>query len=93
MSYRIDLRSIAERELARLPPREQRGVRAALRELEAEPRHHGVAPVRGRRGVLRARSGDYRVLFKVDDVRRVVVVGRVALRDRVYKRLSDLRFD
>jgi mRNA-degrading endonuclease RelE of RelBE toxin-antitoxin system len=43
--------------------------------------------------VLRARSGDYRVLFKVDDVRRVVVVGRVALRGRVSKRLSDLRWD
>jgi mRNA-degrading endonuclease RelE of RelBE toxin-antitoxin system len=43
--------------------------------------------------VLRARVGDYRVLFKVDDGQGLVSVGRIALRGRVYKRLRDVRFD
>ena len=93
MSYRVELRPAADREYARLSPDVRAAVLTMLRDLGIEPRRRGVAAVRGRPGVLRARVGDYRVLFKVDDHQRVVSVGRIALRGRVYKRLRDVRFD
>lgn len=93
MNYRVELRPAADREYARLSPDARTAVLALLRDLGIEPRRRGVAAVRGRPGVLRARVGDFRVLFKVDDGQRLVSVGRIALRGRVYKRLRDVRFD
>ena len=93
MKYCLDVRPAAERQFNRLSWRTQKTVLAALDELEADPRHPGIAAVRGKPGALRARAGGYRILFRIDDRRRVVAVGRIALRDRVYKRLNDVRFD
>jgi mRNA interferase RelE/StbE len=84
---------VTKRQVARLPRQVQVELGGLVEKLMAEPRFRGIKPVTGRPGVLRARVGDYRVLFKIDETRRVVIVGRVAPRDRVYKRLSDLRFD
>jgi mRNA interferase RelE/StbE len=93
LSYRVELRPTADREYSRLSPDARSAVLTLLHDLGIEPRRRGVAAVRGRPGVLRARVGDYRVLFKVDDGERLVSVGRIALRGRVYKRLRDVRFD
>lgn len=93
MRYGVQVQPAADREFACLPLRTQRAVMGAFHELEADPRHRGVTALRGQRGVLKVRVGDYRVLFKVDDTQRLVIVGRIAPRGRVYKRLSDLRFD
>ena len=93
MSHRVELRPTADREYARLAPDARAAVLTLLHDLGIEPRRRGVAAVRGRPGVLRARVGDYRVLFKVDDGQGLVSVGRIALRGRVYKRLGDVRFD
>jgi len=93
MSHRVELRPAADREFARLSPELKATVLALLRDLGVEPRRRGVAAVKGKPGVLRARVGDHRILFKIDDRRHVVSVGRIALRDRVYRRLRDLRFD
>lgn len=93
MSYRVELRPTADREYSRLSPEARTAVLTLLHDLGVEPRRRGVVAVRGRPAVLRARVGDYRVLFKVDDGGRLVSVGRIALRGRVYKRLRDVRFD
>jgi mRNA interferase RelE/StbE len=93
LNYGVEFRPVAKRQAARLPRQVQVELSRLVERLVAEPRFRGVKPVTGRPGVLRARVGDYRVLFKIDDARHMVVIGRIALRDRVYKRLSDLRFD
>jgi mRNA interferase RelE/StbE len=93
MAYRIDLRPAADRQYQRLPVDAEHAVRRALIKLGDDPRHRGIAAVRHWPGIYRARAGDYRILFKIDDRKRVVVVGRVALRGVVYKRMSRLRFD
>jgi len=93
LSYRVELRPSVDREYSRLSPDARTAVLTLLHDLGVEPRRRGVVAVRGRPGVLRARVGDYRVLFKVDDGRRLVSVGRISLRGRVYKRLRDVRFD
>jgi len=56
--------------------------------LSANPRPAGVTPLKGHRPYLRVRSGDYRVIYAIDDQARVVTVAAVGHRRDVYQRLS-----
>jgi mRNA interferase RelE/StbE len=60
-------------------------VRAAIDGLAADPRPRGVVKLAGRDD-YRARVGDYRVVYAVDDDERLVVVARIAHRREVYRR-------
>lgn len=93
MDYRIDVRPVAKHQLTRLPESVRVEVARLIDTLGADPRPQGVKPVVGRPRVLRARVGQYRILFRIDDARRIVSIGRIELRARAYKRLHDLRFD
>jgi len=57
----------------------------ALRSLEEDPRRRGVRPVKTMPGALRARAGEYRIIFTVDDTARIVSVVRIAPRDKAYR--------
>lgn len=93
MAYSIDLRPAADRQYQRLPADAENAVRRALLRLAENPRHRDVAAVQNWPGIFRARAGDYRILFKIDDRRRAVSVGRIAIRGIVYRRMGRLRFD
>jgi mRNA interferase RelE/StbE len=56
-------------------------------QLEREPRHHSnVKPLRGNlAGCYRYRVGDYRVLYRIDDSQKVVLVLKIAHRSEVYE--------
>jgi len=84
VKYGVVLLPTAERGLKRLPSAVQSAVRKELRRLEAEPRHPGIRPVVSQPGWLRARVGDYRVIFAIEDRDRRVLVKRVARRDQAY---------
>ena len=60
---------------------------AAIDRLAEEPRPHGTVKLAGRDD-YRIRVGDWRVVYEVDDVRRRVIVVRVAHRRDVYRRGS-----
>jgi len=75
----------AERELAKLPSAARSAIMKELRRLEVEPRHRGVLPVRSEPGWLRARVGDFRVVFAIDDRGGRVVVKHVVRRDKAYR--------
>jgi mRNA interferase RelE/StbE len=53
--------------------------------LAADPRPAGVAALTGHRPYLRVRSGDYRVIYCVDDGARVVTVAAVGHRRELYR--------
>lgn len=84
MGYTVELQSAAERQFDRLPADARRSVFRALRALEVDPRHRGVRPVRAFPGRLRARAGDVRIVYEIDDERRLVSVTRIAPRDKAY---------
>jgi mRNA interferase RelE/StbE len=84
VKYGVVLLPAAQRGLKRLPSAVQSAVRRELRRLEAEPRHSGIRPIVSQPGWLRARVGDYRVIFAIDDPHRRVVVKSVARRDKAY---------
>jgi mRNA interferase RelE/StbE len=93
VAYRLVFSSRAKRDFGCLAAPQMTNVFTALRRLGDEPRPAGAKRVRGVRGGLRVRVGDHRIIYTVDDDRGVVNVGRIARRDKAYRRLDDLTFD
>jgi mRNA interferase RelE/StbE len=85
VTYRLEITPAAEHDLRALPAAILARLDARIRALADNPRPRGVEPIRGRRGGLRLRVGDYRILYTVDDAQQVVIVGRVGHRRDVYR--------
>ena len=59
---------------------------ALVHALANDPRPAGAKRLKGYEGeALRVRTGDYRVIYKVDDAIRVVAVVRIGHRREVYR--------
>jgi mRNA interferase RelE/StbE len=85
VTYFVDLRPAATRQLARLAIPVQAAVVRALHRLEDDPRHRGVEPVRRWPGSFRVRAGDMRIIFEIDDQKQRVEVSFILPRDKAYK--------
>lgn len=85
MSYALAWSKAARRSLERLPANLQQRIAAAVSALAGEPRPDGVAPVRSQPGCLRLRVGDWRVLYRVDDGLRSVLVIQIMPRQDDYR--------
>ncbi len=88
MTFHLLLKPAVEKELAALPPQILRRVDAAIRALAENPRPPGAEVLHGRKGILRIRVGDYRVLYRVLKDRLVILVVGVGHRREVYRNLS-----
>jgi mRNA interferase RelE/StbE len=76
------------RALRRLDAAAGKDVLATMRALATDPRPPGARALKGHRPYLRVRSGDYRVIYTVDDATRVVRVVVVGHRREVYRNLD-----
>lgn len=85
MEYRIEFVPSALRELVKVPPDPRRRLVRVIERLRSEPRPPAARSLRGDRSGLRVRVGDYRILYEVDDTARLVTIGRVAHRGKVYR--------
>jgi mRNA interferase RelE/StbE len=86
LGYEVQLSAGAERELSRLSTQAQIRIARAIRKLAESPRHTpGIKKLRGDADAYRVRVGDYRVLYKIDDKRRLVLVVRAGHRRDVYR--------
>lgn len=84
MSYRVSILRRAQKELGNLPSGAFERVRDALRALADDPRPPGCKKLQGREG-WRIRVGDYRVLYKIDDLQQAVEVVHIGHRRDVYR--------
>jgi mRNA interferase RelE/StbE len=83
--YSVLLERAAEKDLARLSSAVHDRVIAALRGLTQNPRPPGCRKLIGTKNDWRIRVGDYRVVYEIADVVRVVRVHRVRHRGEVYR--------
>jgi mRNA interferase RelE/StbE len=83
--YIVEFEPAAQRQLGKLPRHAQAPVAALIDALATEPRPPGMIVLKGQwRGYYRVRSGDYRVVYDIeDDVLRVLVV-KIGDRKEVY---------
>ena len=84
-TYTIRIKKSAENELDSLPDKIFHRITAAILKLEDEPRPVSCKKLRGV-DEYRLRVGDYRVLYTVDDKKRMVEIMAVGHRKDVYKR-------
>jgi mRNA interferase RelE/StbE len=84
-AYEIRFRRSALRELGDLRQPLGRRVTRAIQALAHDPRPPGVTLLSGPERIWRIRVGDYRVVYRLDDDRRVVTVLRVRHRKDAYR--------
>jgi mRNA interferase RelE/StbE len=84
MGYSVEIISKAEREFLKLPEAVQRKIRKQILSLENDPRPFGSSKLKNSE-FHRIRSGDYRVIYSIDDKSKVVRVLSIAHRKEVYR--------
>ncbi len=84
--YRVELQRSAERDLGRLAPSLVVRILDRIAELGTDPRSSNAEKLAGL-DAYRARIGDYRVIYEIDDAARLVRVVRIRHRREVYRRL------
>ena len=85
MSYKVTISKAAQRQWRRLSANTQARIGKALLALEKEPRPSGVVKLKGAVNRWRIRVGNYRVIYRIDDNKELVVVLVVAHRREVYR--------
>jgi mRNA interferase RelE/StbE len=84
--YELQFAPKAIRSLRKLDHSAARRIRETAEALRSDPRPSGAVMLTGMHGVLRVRSGDYRILYTVDDDQLVVLVVDAGHRRDIYQR-------
>lgn len=86
MTYQIVLAPSAARQLRKFDPDIRRRIQAVLELLAENPRPPAATQLVGGAGEWRVRTGDYRVIYEIDDGKLLVLVLRMGHRREVYER-------
>ncbi|HVB01434.1 MAG TPA: type II toxin-antitoxin system RelE/ParE family toxin [Acidimicrobiales bacterium] len=86
MTYRVSLAPSAARELRKFDPDIRRRIQAALELLATEPRPPAATRLVGGSGEWRVRTGNYRIVYEINDDQLLVLVIRMAHRREVHDR-------
>lgn len=84
--YTVRIKRSAEKEMDRLPGNTFDRVAEVILGLETDPRPHGSKKLRGLQA-YRLRIGAYRILYTINDARRVIEIVAVGHRRDVYRDL------
>jgi mRNA interferase RelE/StbE len=84
LSWRVELSTKAQKELARLPDKDLQRAIDRIQKLAVDPWPRGVIKLEG--GGFRLRVGDYRILYDTNSKLRVITVYAVGHRREVYRR-------
>ena len=85
MSYRIDVAPAAARQLRKLDHQARRRVQAAIELLAQEPCPAGAKKLDGGAGEWRVRTGDYRIVYEIEDQVLLILVVAVRHRREIYR--------
>jgi mRNA interferase RelE/StbE len=83
-AYRVDVLPAAVRSIRKLPPEAKRRIQAVIDLLADEPRPPAAKKLTGR-PEWRVRTGDYRVLYRIQDEILLVVVVDAGHRREIYR--------
>jgi mRNA interferase RelE/StbE len=86
VTYAVQIAPAAARQLRKLDPAGRRRVQAAIDLLGDEPRPPSARQLVGGAGEWRVRTGDYRIVYEIHDLRLVVLVIKIGHRRDVYER-------
>lgn len=84
MSYEVKLMPSAQRDLDNFRGELLKRFQSLILDLERDPRPRNSKKLSGGSG-WRLRAGDYRMLYEIDESRKVLKVYRIAHRREVYR--------
>ena len=85
MTYAIALAPPAARQLRKFDPQVRRRIQAVVELLATEPRPPAATRLVGGSGEWRVRTGDYRIVYEIQDDRLLILVLRVGHRREIYQ--------
>jgi len=85
MPYVLEFTASAVREFRALDPQLQRRISNKINALCGNPFPSGSKKLKGQAEHFRIRVGDYRVVYRIDGMRVVIVVVRIGHRREVYR--------
>lgn len=83
--YRIEFEPEADKQLRKLDKGARSRINLVLVDLETDPRPDGVKKLKGYENRWRIRTGDWRIVYEIEDGLLVVIVVAVGHRSKVYK--------
>ena len=84
MGYNVVLTHSAEKDMDDLPPTMRHRVAEVLQVLADDPRGRNSKKLEAKTG-YRAKAGDYRLLYLIDDKVRIVTVYKIGPRRDIYR--------
>jgi mRNA interferase RelE/StbE len=86
LSYRITIRKKALKDLVALPAKISIQISKAIDDLAENPRPNGCKKLKGEEEYMwRIRVGDYRILYTIEEIIKVIDVRRIGHRSNIYK--------
>jgi mRNA interferase RelE/StbE len=86
VTYRVTLAPSAARQLRKFDPDVRRRLQAAVELLAIDPRPPAATRLVGGSGEWRVRTGNYRIVYEINDNELVVLVLRMGHRREIYGR-------
>ncbi|MCZ6640024.1 MAG: type II toxin-antitoxin system RelE/ParE family toxin [Gammaproteobacteria bacterium] len=83
--YDIEISATAEKQIRKIPQKDQIAVIRRIRELATQPRPQGSRKLQGYDDVYRIRVRNYRILYSVEDRRLIIIILKVGHRRDVYR--------
>jgi mRNA interferase RelE/StbE len=84
VTYSVNVLPVAARAIRKLPPEAQRRVQAVVELLADDPRPPTARKLTAR-AEWRVRSGDYRVLYRINDAVLTVIIVDAGHRREIYR--------
>jgi mRNA interferase RelE/StbE len=82
--YSVQIERPALKSLKKLPPDAIKNIKESIEELKQNPRPNGYKKLKGNENLYRIRSGNYRVIYQIQEKVLIVLVVRIGDRKDVY---------
>jgi mRNA interferase RelE/StbE len=83
--YKVEFLPTAAKEFKKLPSDSKQRIGVQIEALCFDPRPSGAKTLQGGNGQLRIRVGDYRVIYRVQDDKLIILVLKVGHRNKIYR--------
>ena len=83
--YQLTIARRAEKALKKLQEPISSRIENAINGLQKEPRPTGCEKMKGEDELWRIRVGNYRVVYKIDDIVRIVSITKIGHRKDIYR--------
>ena len=85
--YEVFIEREVERNIRKIPKELRKGIFSLIIKLKINPRASGIRKITKTQNCYRIRLGDYRIIYEVDDKRRIINIFRIRHRKEAYRNL------